>query len=554
MNRKLSHHLLIAFIAGLAITFSCVKEEYDFSKLKKSQSWTPELAMPLIHSNMNLADIIKDFDNTHLFEEDGDNFLKLVYQNTIYSKTAEQLLQIPDQSFPAVSESVNIPGAIPATDSLSYSFSDTYPFSGISADNPGETLVFDSMIVKEGTLTINLNTNLNYKTKLILEVPSMTKNGQTFRKVVYDKTDPTPVGGQKTYDLTGYKFSFDNSGPTTNAIDLNYEITVYGEGSPTYSPPYSMGITGGVSNIKFSKIFGNMGNLTFLLKKDTVFIDIFKNNLSTIKLELDSPRVKINVTNSYGIPIDINITNLATHSDVNAPYNVDVYQQPYPVTLNIPAPTLSQMYSGQSAYVGFTYDKNNSNIKTAVNTSPQYMLLDAEGASNSSLPTNFVFDTSRFQIDAITELPLFGKAWDITLQDTIPFAFGTTIENVDNIIFYIQVENGFPMEAFMQVYFADADYKLIDSLILIPTEKVIPNAPVGNAPEYRVIAPVKKVTLASMGRSRIVRVIDCQYLLVKAAMATNNNGESTVKIYSDYYIDVKIGVKADVSATIQIGE
>jgi hypothetical protein len=120
--------LALLSVMLLFVLVSCVKNEYDLDKLSDSK-WYPTLAAPLIHSSLTMKNIIRDFDNTHIFVEDNENFIKLVYTGTVFSKTAEELIVIPNQSIAPFAQTFALGGTIPNGDSLSTTFSSTYDFA-----------------------------------------------------------------------------------------------------------------------------------------------------------------------------------------------------------------------------------------------------------------------------------------------------------------------------------------------------------------------------------------------------------------------------------------
>jgi hypothetical protein len=117
------------------------------------------------------------------------------------------------------------------------------------------------------------------------------------------------------------------------------------------------------------------------------------------------------------------------------------------------------------------------------------------------------------------------------------------VNKLEWVLFKINSDNGFPIDAVQQIYFADSAYQVIDSL-LIPMQQTLSSAPVGSPPDYKVIAPTHKYTETRIEKDRIARLDKVKNLLIYSHLATTNNGADTVKIYSDYNVDIKIGVQA----------
>jgi hypothetical protein len=109
--------------------------------------------------------------------------------------------------------------------------------------------------------------------------------------------------------------------------------------------------------------------------------------------------------------------------------------------------------------------------------------------------------------------------------------------------FRINTDNGFPVDAVMQLYFADENNVILDSL-LIPAQQVLAAAPVGPGPDYRVTQPTHARVEARIEQPRLMNLEPTKKVFVVAKCATIYNGTQIVKIYSDYALDVRVGVRA----------
>ncbi|NCC74548.1 MAG: hypothetical protein EOM06_14295, partial [Sphingobacteriia bacterium] len=63
---------------------SCVKEEFDMDTVTAT-NWNPNVAAPLINSSLSLWDVMNDYDSTDLLVVDSNQFVYLVYEDTVYS-------------------------------------------------------------------------------------------------------------------------------------------------------------------------------------------------------------------------------------------------------------------------------------------------------------------------------------------------------------------------------------------------------------------------------------------------------------------------------------
>lgn len=262
---------------------------------------------------------------------------------------------------------------------------------------------------------------------------------------------------------------------------------------------------------------------------------------------VDNPKIKLFFRNSFGIPASVNATTLAGHSSVNPPYIVPLTGTGLPHPFFINAPTMTQI--GQDITTMLELNQSNSNISSVFNLLPSdiHYAMDVLLNPNTPIASNFVLKDSKLVIDVDVEVPLSGSASGFTLQDTIDFSLDT-IDNVESMKFKFNLLNGFPINAYMQVYLADSNHVVLDSL-LQPMQRVIAAGITGPAPDYKVTTPTRKITEVTLDKSRLEKIFRTKYLILKAEVETANGGTTTVKIYSDYFIDVKIGTRTQLKVT-----
>jgi len=525
--------MVVLLLMIILFVQSCIKkDDFNFDKLAQLP-YDPNIAVPLVHSRMTIKDVLDDYDHEHVFTEDNTHFLYLIYERSVFSQKAEDLITISDQN---VNTNFNFSiGTPPNGDSITTTQASTFILTTAVDES------FDTMYIKAGTLNYNISGNLDHDGKIVITLPTATKNGIPFTQVIpYNYSGTLPVTINTSFNLTGYKVAFNHIGLQT-ILPMTYSVTVYGDGTPV-NPPYSITMSESFTNIKYQKLIGYLGQKTFSITNDTIFVEIFRNNIHGY-YDFEDPKLHINTFNAYGLPINVNIGLIEAHSDVNTPFIVPVTGSGIPVPWTINYPSFSQM--GQIATTTLLLDKNNSTIKPAINIAPQYIVGAISAQSNpSGIPTtNFVLDTSRFTVNAQLELPLWGKAWDFILQDTIAFDYqSTTPMDVEWAEFKLILDNGFPIDGKCQLYFVDSDYAVLDSL-LNPFQQALVSAIPGSPPDYRVVSNTKTTTKIRWDGPRWAHLATCKHILVRAYLNTANSGTTIVKIYSDYGLDTRLGVR-----------
>jgi hypothetical protein len=192
----------------------------------------------------------------------------------------------------------------------------------------------------------------------------------------------------------------------------------------------------------------------------------------------------------------------------------------------------------------FTLDRTNSNVVALIQGQPNYVVSQIEGSANPAGPAydNFITDSSRLDVDVEVALPLYGAVDDFLLTDTLDFQYAN-LQNVNELLIRTHLVNGFPFEARWQVYFTDAQYQKLDSLVL-NNDLLMPSAVV-NASGVVTSASVHTVD-QSLDRGRILGIMPARKVIVQARISSAQSGQTNVKIYSHYEFTVHLGAIAKV--------
>jgi len=527
--------LSLTFVVLIMSLFmvSCLKDDFNFDKMTKP-TWEPNFSLPLIHSKSDLSKVLGITGGDSLLNEDASHFLTLIYRDNIFSQYAYDAFTIPDQMY-NLNYPFSLPGGMNSGDSISGSYSDNIVF--VNSNNE----ILDTMFLKDSILNFKMNSTINHNAKIEIEMPTVTKNGVPLSATINFVYTGTPLNINYDIPVDGYKMIFNQSGGVFNKLAINYKVTVYNIGTPDMSP-YAFNFDITFKNLKYSKMFGYMNQKDYLFPFDTLSIDIFKNSWFG-NFMLEDPKLRVYVYNSYGFPLNLTFDLLESYNP-NTPALVSVVGFPNPFTITEPTTI------GQVAQTTVLLDKNNSNIKDAINITPRYFAYHFEGHANPSgiYQPNFLLDTSCFKVDIEMELPLFGRAWNFVIQDTIDFTFDK-IEELVYANFKINILNGFPIDAKMQIYITDSLYNPLDSLFN-GEQVVISGASVGGAPDYRVTSPSPKYTEVNLSQSRLTNLSNAKKMLIRSKLNTTNSGNDIMKIYSDYIIDVRMAVQAQLKVNL----
>jgi hypothetical protein len=541
---KYRQHLLsvLTFLAIIFIIISCNKFKDDFDPDKVANpNWNPEFAIPLINSTLTISDFFED-SNNFFIQVNPDNSLSFIYGiDEIFSPDAEEIIDIPDQNF-SYQTQIAIPPLPPgAFDTVNYDYN--YQFL---TDTTGQRL--DSIILKNGEMNFTFKTNLNRdQASVKIVIPDIVH--QVTGKYLEIAVSINNPGGQLEWieheefiPIGEYKILLNeekNGSNANNEITFLVEVIIYGDNNPDLSP-YDFIFSGRIRNLEFHQLFGYLANYTIDFK-DSLNISIFEKTITGgIQLGPNAIDVFVDIKNSFGTPVTFAAEEFYAHSGVNPPYDVDIYLYGIgvPNIFTINAPTINQV--GQT--IETNLDFSNSNLDEAFNIAPEKLYFDFMAVTNpdgDTLASNFILDTSRISLGVDLEVQLFTAISNFVVEDTVAFDLNSSAGEIDNLLIRLNAVNRFPLDALVQIYFADDNYNILDSLINDPDERILVGAPVGGPPEYRVIDSAYKMTDFAISKQKLDRILGAEYIMLKAGLSTTDN--SLVKIYNDYSLSIKIG-------------
>ena len=536
MNKKLMFLLSVVITIWLS---SCYKDKIDFSKLSTNINWNPNMAVPALHSSLTIRDLLRDYDSTELFVEDQTGFLYLMYHNQVFSIPASDLVTLPDQNF-----SDNFTG----TDFISAGFPVPNTTQTITKNYTHilvlgfPTDVFDSLVFKSGTFTVNVTSTFLHTGLLTITFPTVKKNGSPYSQTVNINTNTGTFSYNQAFsDLAGYNADFTN--PAFNQLPVKLSLTLVSSGAGVI-PGDQVDVDMFFSNLKYSILYGDIGQRPIPIQEDTVNIEIFNNTLQG-EVYFMAPVFRLYLRNTFGVPLSAAFSDFKIYSAVS--HNYVSYTYPAENPLTIGAPTIP----GQSVTTTIQLDTLNfPSIRTVVHENPRYLQLSTTALTNppGTSQYNFITDTSYLAVDLEVELPLWGRASKWVLQDTLNFNFSDyyedsvpDLDNIEWVKFHINILNGMPTEARVQIYFTDTSYNIIDSIFTPENNGIIQSGILGGT--GKVVSPTPKITDVMVYSNKLSGLLGVKKALVRGYISTTKLGATNIRFYADYAIDVKMGVQ-----------
>ena len=547
ITKKMFRNTLLLIVIWTVLFFQAGCKRDDFSKLAESE-WTPDFAFPLVNSTLTASDILAEDNSSTLISVGESGIVEVIYSTTNKGKNASEIINLPlvnltNNVFASAINTnafnANQTNGTTLTDSVSFNI----PYS-LDAQL-GNLSRIDTAFLKSGLLKLNINCWVPHNSILSIEIPELIINNEVFKEdVPFNYALQTPIGIALERNLQGAYLI-----PSTSSESIQVKYTIRTTRINNQAIPISNQFVSHLefSETEFSKLCGNFGNYTAPLpNNDTLFLDLFRNVINAVDLSFTNPSARILVSNSTGIPINYTQSGFNAFRPGSSIPNVDLS--------SISFPTSIQAMSSSSALpvqVEYTFTTTNgSNISNVINSFPRFMLSRGNFTFDYSLPnaSYFLRDTSHVETHSEVTLPLNGLTLDLQVRDTFEYNFKSISGDIEEIMLRLNIENGFPTDGKLQVYFCRQigtgnSLQIIDSLYTQGTEVVL--MPGQTNVNGIVTIPSQKITDATISGTKWQKLsqMNADRILIKARLTTNELGELPVKILANDKLQIRIAAR-----------
>ena len=399
---------------------------------------------------------------------------------------------------------------------------------------------------------------------------AVTVNSPLQEHLSFNITFPT---GKKNADTLAYSFVTNGSGTYEDTLHLAGAIIDLGTdpAQPYNTLPYryrvSLVSSGNLvdfdvtqvlkfkyqmKDLAFQTMQGYFGEKEYVFDKDTLDVgldDFFSNIKGT--LSLTNPQVNILYANGFGIPAEIALdvtgkTKSGKEQALNAP----------PMRIQLPANSTDPPVDGVLAFT-----KDNTDIVKLIDLHPSTILYGGKAAVNPDGFqgwTNFISYNSSIVLGLEVEVPLEFKMQDLQLQDTIDNPFfddqsdssDFSLRNFKDVKLRLKAENGFPVGMSFRVYiYEKTSGTILDSVLF---NQIIQAAPVDA--EGRVTEAASSDQTVEINEIQLNELANTPDLIVAGVFNSSDGGAKSVKIYTDYTFDFKLGVQTRLNYEFDLGD
>ncbi len=482
------------------VVFSGCQIANDALDFQTPEGASPEFATALVDTKVSLQDILKSTGNAQFIQVEADGLIKFFYEGNSFEKTAKELINFPSQ--------LAIPSVAPTT---------TLPMPIIGG------MVISKTSLKAGIIRFEFNASeaLN----IIVTIPQLQKGAIVFSKTFTAKAGKFDSGN---LDIAGYTLS------PTNAKDISI---IYQAQNAAGSVISNLDLKTNFENWDYTYVEGYMNQQYFNFDKQRKYINLFTDLIGT--LEFISPRLNIEIENSFGVPFQANITSLSALGLKSSGFIDTLPINVANKNIDFNYPLISE--AGISKKTKITFDKSNSNIASVINKNPLAIESDIDASTKSSgNKLTFINENSKLSFKSNLELPMYLTAKGFSYDLVVKKDFSILENNVEKAEIKLITDSGIPADVTLQGYFQDANNNILDSLFSGAKTLLIGAEVDANGV---VTKNVRKEDLISLDNAKIVRVKNAKRLVLNFSLATSNSGKSIVRFNTNQNLSIKMGIK-----------
>lgn len=506
-------------IGVLLASCTVTSDDYNIQGLNAS----PTVAVPLAYGDLSIADLLSKRDSAYV-KVQPDGLVYLSYNQFLISQDIRNLFTIPDIG--TITTPLAVPAGTypPAPNDLTVATTNTLVDLNLNPEKLTE------IGFKSGTLsyTIGLsqpNPKFNYA--VLISIPEFVSkaDGSVFSQ---------EVSSTGTIPLSDYIFKSN----VVNKFNLKLSLIIKKSAAAvTIAPGTVVNSKIAFAGMNFTYIKGFFGDQTVATKPQTLDIHAFGTSLSSgADVSFVQPSLNLTVINDYGVPLEVSFTKLEARKTGGT-----LAMQTNPAS---PIPVNQPLTLGTSANTVVSV----TNVAALMNFVPTQFYFQVSGRINKGFVNgkNFMADTSKMWVGMQVSVPLYGKASNIVMADTIDADFGDLEESkIATASLKTTVSNELPLDANLQIYFADQNYKVLDSLLDSSQSNLVKGSLVNAAGDLQTASVSDK--LIPLDGSKISKIFKGKKIIIKARMSTSKDATGSqvdVKFRSSYKIAIKIGLEA----------
>lgn len=516
---------------------SCFEvEDYDFTKIKQIQ-WSPAYAVPLAFGSLGVHDLISEADSAYL-KQYPDGLLYLEYKKNLETRIFSDLFSIPAVSLDRT-YFAPVATTVPANQSYDLFNKEEFIDFGLSPEELVEILL------KSGDLAYRINSNIAANMKIEIILPTFKKDGEVFHQIIH-YTPRTGLPVSNVEGLNGYTIDLSTSTPAHNKFPVHFKVTILDNPDPVLVTTANyVSFELNLYGMDFKHIKGFFGMQTVDIPESTLGVTVFQNSFLNANVTLRDAKVAFEVLNEYDVPVHIDFETFEARN-ASGEYLGIIADPASPVAINSPV----SLGGTAQTIISIT------NSDELVGLEPDQFYYKASATMNPTQASgnNFLSDTSKMNLNLLVEVPLYGTADGLILEDTLEISLEDDSREIDveKAFLKVKITNEMPIEANVQIYILDENGEVVAALFT-PQQSAIIKSSMLDASGNMVSAGVYD-ELIEIDKTKIEHLLNANKIYVVATMNTTKDSKGTlmdVKFKSQYRLTVDLGLQAHLNVNVK---
>lgn len=388
-------------------------------------------------------------------------------------------------------------------------------------------------------VTYNIHSEVKTDVKLKLSFPGIYKNNAP---AVHEITVSPggPHQGSLDFSNTVWYLNQD-AGQPFNRMKVNYEVSLP---NPTgnlieFSAEDEVSIDFNISNLEVEEARGYFGFREEHFENGELDLgfDFSMFDPSSTPLLFEDPKMRIEVANSFGIPLKVEFNAEATGA-----YGAHASLQP--PKLSVSYPGMNEI--GSMKMSEFLISKNNSNIVEMLSVYPSGITYSGHATinpANDPGTMNFIQANSSLTASAELDLPFRFRVQDLIYRDTaaaleLGLNDDLTVEDIESAEMKILYVNGMPLKSTVKIIAlgsSGSESVVVEGVTVEP-------AAVNSAGKVTASGKAKGELFVEVTREQLRQLDSASKLIYEVSFQTGDNGQAPAAMFTDYDMELKIGM------------
>lgn len=375
--------------------------------------------------------------------------------------------------------------------------------------------------------------------QLKLTFPGIYKNNAP---VVHEITVPPggPHKGELDFSNTVWDLSQDAAQPY-NRMKVDYEVSLTNSTGSLigFSAEDEVSIDFNINNMDVEEARGYFGFREEHFENGALDLgfDFSMFDQASTPLFFEDPKMRIEVANSFGIPLKVEFNAEATGA-----YGAVASLEPPKLSINYPG-----MHEiGSMKMSEFLISKNNSNIVEMLSVYPTGITYSGHATinpANDPGTMNFIQAGSSLTASAEIDLPFRFRVQDLVFRDTaealeLGLDEEITVEDIEHAELKILYTNGMPLKSSVSIIALGAD----GSETVVVENISIDPASVNAAGKVTASGKAKGELFVEVTRDQLRQLDLAEKNIYEVSFQTGNNGQAPAAMFTDYDVELKIGM------------